>query len=105
WSGRTIPPPASLAPLGHGTSSRRVIRLERASPGQPARPACPDQGSRNLRRVARPGAYCMPVWDDADGSEGPGAAPRAVEGRVGAGFQAMAAGDWPGARDAFSAVL
>ena len=27
------------------------------------------------------------------------------EGRVGAGFQAMAAGDWPGARDAFSAVL
>ena len=28
-----------------------------------------------------------------------------VEGRVGAGFQAMAAGNWCGARDAFSAVL
>jgi tetratricopeptide (TPR) repeat protein len=27
------------------------------------------------------------------------------EGRVEAGFQAMAAGDWPGARDAFSAAL
>ena len=38
-------------------------------------------------------------------SEGPGAESSAVESRVGAGFQAMAAGDWPGARDAFSAVL
>src|SRR6476646_10570291 len=47
----------------------------------------------------------MPVWDDADVSEGPGAASSAIEGQVGAGFQAMAAGDWPGARDAFSAVL
>jgi DNA-binding CsgD family transcriptional regulator len=28
-----------------------------------------------------------------------------VEGQVGAGFEAMAAGDWRGARDAFSAVL
>ena len=47
----------------------------------------------------------MTVWDDADVSEGPGAAASAVEGRVAAGFQAMAAGDWRGARDAFSAVL
>jgi DNA-binding CsgD family transcriptional regulator len=47
----------------------------------------------------------MPVWDDADVSEGPGAASSAVESQVGAGFQAMAAGNWPGARDAFSAVL
>ena len=38
-------------------------------------------------------------------SEGPGAGSSVVEGQVGAGFQAMAAGDWPGARDAFSAVL
>jgi len=37
-------------------------------------------------------------------SEGPGAG-SGVESRVGAGFQAMADGDWPGARDAFSAVL
>ena len=28
-----------------------------------------------------------------------------VESRVGAGFEAMASGDWPGARDAFAAVL
>jgi DNA-binding CsgD family transcriptional regulator len=47
----------------------------------------------------------LPVWDDVDVSEGPGAASSAVEGRVGAGFAAIAAGDWPGARDAFSAVL
>jgi len=46
----------------------------------------------------------MPIWDDADVSEGPDAASSA-EGRVGAGFAAIAAGDWPGARDAFSAVL
>src|SRR6266496_5270633 len=35
------------------------------------------------------------VCDDAEVSEG----------RVEAGFQAIAAGDWPGAREAFSAVL
>jgi tetratricopeptide (TPR) repeat protein len=28
-----------------------------------------------------------------------------VESRVGAGFEAMASGDWPGARDAFAAIL
>ena len=38
-------------------------------------------------------------------SEGPGAGSSAVEGQVGAGFRAIAAGDWRGARDAFSAVL
>ena len=38
-------------------------------------------------------------------SEGPGAGSSAVQSQVGAGFQAMAAGDWHGARDAFSAVL
>jgi DNA-binding CsgD family transcriptional regulator len=38
-------------------------------------------------------------------SEGPGAASGAAESQVGAGYQAMAAGDWRGARDAFSAVL
>ena len=38
-------------------------------------------------------------------SEGPGAGSSVVESQVGAGFQAMAAGDWHGARDAFSAVL
>jgi DNA-binding CsgD family transcriptional regulator len=36
--------------------------------------------------------------------EGPGVEP-SIESRVGAGFQAVAAGDWCGARDAFSAVL
>ena len=52
-------------------------------------------------------AGCLPfgVWDDADMSEGPGAASGAAESRVGAAYQAMAAGDWRGARDAFSAVL
>jgi DNA-binding CsgD family transcriptional regulator len=44
-------------------------------------------------------------WDDADVSEGPVDVPSIVESQVGAGFQAMAAGDWCGARDAFSAVL
>jgi DNA-binding CsgD family transcriptional regulator len=44
-------------------------------------------------------------WDDADVSEGPGGEWSVVEGRVGAGFRAMTAGDWRGARDAFSAVL
>jgi DNA-binding CsgD family transcriptional regulator len=48
---------------------------------------------------------CPAVWDDADVSEGSGAESSAVEGQVGAGFQAVAAGDWRGARDAFSAVL
>jgi DNA-binding CsgD family transcriptional regulator len=38
-------------------------------------------------------------------SEGPGGEWSVVEGQVGAGFQAMAAGDWRAARDAFSAVL
>ena len=37
-------------------------------------------------------------------SNGPGAEP-GVDSQVGAGFGAMAAGDWRGARDAFSAVL
>ena len=37
-------------------------------------------------------------------SEGPGAE-SGVESGVGTGFQAIAAGDWCGARDAFSAVL
>ena len=37
-------------------------------------------------------------------SSGPGAEP-GVEGQVGAGFGAMAAGDWRGARDAFAAVV
>ena len=38
-------------------------------------------------------------------SEGPGAGSGVVESQVGAGFQAMATGDWGSARDAFSAVL
>jgi DNA-binding CsgD family transcriptional regulator len=45
------------------------------------------------------------VWDDADMSDGRDAGSSAVEGRVGAGFVAMATGDWPAARDAFAAVL
>jgi DNA-binding CsgD family transcriptional regulator len=46
------------------------------------------------------------VWDDADVSEGLEGVSSLVEGgQVGAGFEAMAAGDWRGARDAFSAVL
>ncbi len=46
------------------------------------------------------------VWDDADVSEGLEGVSSVVEGgQVGAGFEAMAAGDWRGARDAFSAVL
>ena len=36
--------------------------------------------------------------------EGPGVEP-SIDSRVGVGFQAVAAGDWCGARDAFSAVL
>ena len=38
-------------------------------------------------------------------SDSSGVESSVVEGQVGAGFQAMAAGDWSGARDAFSAVL
>ena len=38
-------------------------------------------------------------------SEDRGGEPSTVESQVAAGFQAMAAGDWGGARDAFSAVL
>jgi hypothetical protein len=39
-------------------------------------------------------------------SSGPGGdEPSVVEGQVGAGFQAMAAGDWIGARDAFQLFL
>src|SRR5437588_13028495 len=71
-------------------------------------PACPNEpgaAASGISFVQAFGLWCMPVWDDADVSEGPGAASSAVEGQVGAGFQAMAAGDWPGARDAFSAVL
>ncbi len=46
------------------------------------------------------------VWDDADVSEVPEGVSSVVEGgQVGAGFEAMAAGDWRGARDTFSAVL
>jgi DNA-binding CsgD family transcriptional regulator len=38
-------------------------------------------------------------------SDGPGVESNLVESQVGAGFQAIAVGDWCGARDAFSAVL
>jgi tetratricopeptide (TPR) repeat protein len=38
-------------------------------------------------------------------SESPDLASGVAESQVGAGFQAMATGDWRGARDAFSAVL
>jgi DNA-binding CsgD family transcriptional regulator len=44
-------------------------------------------------------------WDDADVGSGPGIESSVVQSQVGAGFQAMAAGDWRAARDAFSAVL
>ena len=44
-------------------------------------------------------------WDDAGVGSGPGVEPSVVQSQVGAGFQALAAGDWRGARDAFSAVL
>jgi DNA-binding CsgD family transcriptional regulator len=53
--------------------------------------------------IARPGDQI--VWDDAAVSEGADAGAQIADGRLGAGFQAMAAGDWTGARDAFSAVL
>jgi DNA-binding CsgD family transcriptional regulator len=52
-------------------------------------------------RRAQPGVIC----DDAEVSEGPGAVPGAAGSQVGAGFEAMAAGDWSAARDAFAAVL
>jgi DNA-binding CsgD family transcriptional regulator len=52
-----------------------------------------------------PGVRRLPFCDDADVDEGPGGERSATEGQVGAGFQAMAAGDWRGARDAFCAVL
>ena len=45
------------------------------------------------------------VWDDADVSDGRGVESSAVEGQVGAGFAAMATGNWSAARDAFSGVL
>jgi hypothetical protein len=48
---------------------------------------------------------CWPACDHAEMSDGSGAGPGEVEIQVGAGFQALAAGDWRGARDAFSAVL
>lgn len=38
-------------------------------------------------------------------SDGSSTGPGEAEIQVGAGFQALAAGDWRGARDAFSAVL
>ena len=47
----------------------------------------------------------MAVWDDADVSGDQGVEPSVIESQVGAGFRAMAAGEWRGARDAFSAVL
>jgi tetratricopeptide (TPR) repeat protein len=47
----------------------------------------------------------LAVWDGADVSDSSGVESSVVQGRVGAGFQAMAAGDWCGARDAFSTVL
>jgi DNA-binding CsgD family transcriptional regulator len=47
----------------------------------------------------------LAVWDDADVSNGRGVESSVVEGQVGAGFAAMATGDWPAARDAFSAAL
>src|SRR5262245_9374892 len=52
---------------------------------------------------ARPGNQV--VWHDAAVSEGADAGAQIADERLGAGFQAMAAGDWTGARDAFSAVL
>jgi tetratricopeptide (TPR) repeat protein len=45
------------------------------------------------------------ICDDAHVSDGQGGQPSVIEGQVGTGFQAVAAGDWRGARDAFSAVL
>jgi DNA-binding CsgD family transcriptional regulator len=51
------------------------------------------------------GFGCAAVCDDAGMSEDWGVEPRAAETQVAAGFNAMAAGDWAGACDAFSAVL
>jgi DNA-binding CsgD family transcriptional regulator len=47
----------------------------------------------------------LAVCDDAGVSVGHGVEPSAAETQLGAGFEAVAAGDWRGARDAFSAVL
>jgi DNA-binding CsgD family transcriptional regulator len=47
----------------------------------------------------------LAVWDDADVSGDQGVEPSVIESQVGAGFRAMATGEWRGARDAFSAVL
>jgi DNA-binding CsgD family transcriptional regulator len=47
----------------------------------------------------------LAVWDDADVSGDQGVEPSVIENQVGAGFRAMATGEWRGARDAFSAVL
>jgi DNA-binding CsgD family transcriptional regulator/thioredoxin-like negative regulator of GroEL len=45
------------------------------------------------------------IWDDADVNGDRAVVPSAIESQVEAGFRAMAAGNWRGARDAFSAVL
>jgi DNA-binding CsgD family transcriptional regulator len=45
------------------------------------------------------------VWHDADVGDGESAEAAATQSQVVAGFLAAAAGDWCGARDAFSAVL
>jgi DNA-binding CsgD family transcriptional regulator len=45
------------------------------------------------------------VWDDVDVGGDQGVEPDVIDSQIGLGFRAMAAGDWPGARNAFSAVL
>src|SRR5689334_23209153 len=63
--------------------------------------ATPTSQLREIQDLfARPGKL---VWDDAAVNEGLYADD--ADGRLGAGFQSMAAGDWTGARDAFAAVL
>jgi hypothetical protein len=73
------------------TWPRRVIKSARGGPG----------GRGTRKSVSPPLAGC----DDAAVSNGSAARPGAVEGLLGAGFQAVAAGDWDSAREAFTAAL
>ena len=51
------------------------------------------------------GGDIQPICDDVDVSDGQDDAKRGADHQLGEGFQAMAAGQWQDARDAFSAVV
>jgi DNA-binding CsgD family transcriptional regulator len=62
-------------------------------------------GGKPLIRGNSAGVRRLAIWDDADVGDDPSVESSVAGSQVGAGFQAMAAGDWRGARDAFSAAL